>query len=315
VDAVSQGDVHISLVNTSNRDLLERCLASLPGACEGITWRATVVDNASSDGSAELVHERFPWASIVESEVREGFSANHNKVIVPLLADRSARYVLVLNEDTELAPGSVTALVRWGDRDPRAGAVGPQIRGADGQHEQSYFTFPTVLSEVRNTLLPGSPHRREPVAEGWLNGSCVLVSVDALAEIGPLDEGFFIFYEDTDLGRRLADAGRRSSLCAEASIVHLGHRTVSKPGSLMEQQLLRSRYLYFCKHHSRSTAEIMSALVRGALVLRAAKALVGGLAAGDREERRFGRWLIQLAGYSPRRPLRHEGVASGGAAS
>lgn len=304
-------DVQISVVNTNNRDLLERCLASLPDACEGISWKATVVDNASSDGSADRVRECFTWASLIENAVQEGFSANHNRVIVPVLGDRSSRYVLVLNEDTELAPDSVSALVRYADGNPRAGAVGPHIQRADGRAEQSRFSFPSILSEARNTLIPGNPLLRRTRAEGWLNGSCVLVSVDALAEVGPLDERFFIFYEDTDLGRRLADAGRSSLVCSEALIVHLGHRTVSRPGSMMEQQMLRSRYLYFRKHHPRWQAEVMSMLVRVALGVRAGKALINGVATGDREERRLGRWLLELASYSPRRPLRHETAISG----
>lgn len=305
-------DVHISVVNTNNRDLLERCLSSLPDACADVAWRATVVDNASSDGSAELVAEQFPWALLMRNSEREGFSANHNKVIVPVVRDRTARYVLILNEDTELAPRCIARLVECADRDSRVGAVGPRIQGPHGEYEQSFFPFPSLASEVQSTLLPGSRRRSGSPRTGWLNGSCILTSVDALTEIGSLDERFFIFFEDTDLGRRLADAGRPSVLCEEAAIIHFGHRTVSKqPGARMEQQMLRSRYLYFLKHHGRPTAEIVSTFVRTALALRASKAAVAGLVGKDADERQLGRLLLQLARYSPSRPLEHELVSRG----
>src|ERR1022692_1698354 len=184
-------DVHISVVNTNNRDLLKRCLSSLPEACGQVAWRATVVDNASSDGGAQLVTEQFPWALLMRNSEREGFSANHNKVIVPVVRDRTARYVLILNEDTELAPRCVAKLVECADRDPRVGAVGPRIQGPHGEYEQSFFPFPSLASEVQATLLPGRRRRSGSPRTGWLNGSCILTSADAITEIGSLDERVF----------------------------------------------------------------------------------------------------------------------------
>jgi GT2 family glycosyltransferase len=305
-------DVQISVVNTNNRELLQRCLESLPSACAQLSWSATVVDNASEDGSADLVRAKFPWVKLVCSCVREGFSANHNKVIGPAVRTRAARYVLILNEDTELASESVAKLVACADRNPQTGAVGPRIRGPFGEPEASYFPFPTVASEVADALCLRRRCKSGHSHSGWLNGSCVLVSVDALAEIGDLDERFFIFFEDTDLGRRLIDIGRPSLFCDEAEIVHLGHRTVSRKSSgLMEQQRLRSRYLYFRKHRPFPEAELVSALVRTAFGLRAAKAALAGLAGRDADERQLGHWLLQLARYSPRQPLPHELAVQG----
>ena len=94
-------DISISLVNTDNRDLLLACLESLPGAAEGITLQTIVIDNASTDGSAAAVRERFPGAEVVEREQRHGFGANHNEAI----RRSTGRYVLILNEDTVLHPG------------------------------------------------------------------------------------------------------------------------------------------------------------------------------------------------------------------
>lgn len=305
-------DVEISVVNTDNAELLQRCLASLPAAAGTITWRATVVDNASRDGSAEVVRREFPWARVLENGCRLGFSANHNQVVDEVVSRVSARYVLVLNEDTELEPESLQELVAFADHRQGLGAAGPRLIGGDGREQPSYFCFPGVAHEFWGTLSPGR-QAQQPENGGWLNGSCLLVRTDALREVGTLDERFFIFFEDTDLGLRLHDAGWHSAVCDTARVVHHEHQTVSQSsvGSWMEQQVLRSRYLYFRKHHGRYRAWLVAALVRIALAARAAKALAGSLR-GDGGERRLAALLWRLACYDPEVPLPHESVPAGG---
>lgn len=297
-------DVWVSLVNTNNRDLLVRCLRTLPDACSGLSWAVTVVDNASDDGSAEAVESEFPDANVVRNRRRLGFSANHNLVIRPILQDRTARYVLILNEDTELDPNSVMMLVKLCDADPSVGAAGPGITGIDGTIQPTLAPYPSVLREFRATLRPS----HAPTSAGWLNGSCVLARTAALEEIGLLDERFFIFFEDTDLGARLTRAGWRSLLVPSAHILHHGHVTVSRPsfGSAMERQMLRSRYLYFLKHHRPFEASAVSALVRLGLLARAMKAALSAVADKDPMERHQARLLLGLARYNPRTPLAHE---------
>jgi GT2 family glycosyltransferase len=262
-------DVEISLVNTNNRALLQACLASLWEACGGLNWHVTVVDNESRDGSAEMVAKDFPASRLIRNANRLGFGANHNQVLVPAL-ESGARYVLILNEDTELDPGSVRGLVAFADQHERLGAVGPAIRGADGARQPSYLPFPTVLGQFWSCLRPGRPPR-SPTRGGWLNGSCVLLRCEALRQVGSLDERFFIFFEDTDLGERLRHAGWESAVCEAATIVHHGHMTVAlaSAGSVWEWQMLRSQYLYFCKHRGRLTGLLLSRLVRSALLIRA----------------------------------------------
>jgi GT2 family glycosyltransferase len=305
-------DVEVSLVNTNNRELLRSCLGSLLGACEGLRWHATVVDNASQDGSAEMVAADFPWAQVLRNEVRLGFSANHNLVLGPVIASRSARYVLVLNEDTELDPGSVGALVSHCDGRPETGIAGPAIRGSDARPQASLFRFPGVLEALWSTLRP----RREPIAGGdggWLNGSCLLIRTEALRQVGSLDDRFFIFSEDTDLAIRCRRAGWQSVLCDAAGIVHHGHQTVSQPalGSVMERQMVRSRYLYFRKHHGRGAAVLVTTLVRSGLLLRGVWALTQAAFRGGPSDQKTGALLLELARYNPRTVLPHE-VAAGG---
>jgi GT2 family glycosyltransferase len=300
-------DVEISVVNTDNRALLEACLRSLPQACAGVSWHATVVDNGSQDGSADMVSGAFAAMRLIRNQRRLGFSANHNQVMRPILRAGSARYLLILNEDTRLYPGAVRQLVAFSDQRPRVGAAGPTIRCPDGTIQRSLFPPPTMAGELRASLRPGRPSRRA-AASGYLNGSCVLLRLEALAQIGLLDERFFIFYEDADLGKRLSQAGWESAVCPEASVIHHQHQTVSKPtlSLAMERQMFRSEYLYFRKHSGRLAAGLVSALVRATLVARGMKALVDGVLRHDGSRRATARLLLALAAYHPWTPLLHE---------
>jgi N-acetylglucosaminyl-diphospho-decaprenol L-rhamnosyltransferase len=301
-------DVEISVVNTNNRALLERCLRSLPDACEGLRWHVTVVDNASTDGSDAMVAATFPWAGVFRSERRLGFSASHNRVILPAIAGGRSRYVMILNEDTELEPGAVRKLVDFADSDPKLGAVGPRIHGPDGNIQPSWFRFPTLPREIKRAFRPGkSPTYR--VERGWLNGSCVLLRAAALRDVGALDERFFIFCEDIDIALRLLGAGWKSKLAPEARMLHLGHQTVGGPAIRedMGRQMLRSKFQYFDKHHGALSASLVTFASRIALALRGARAGATGLR--NEAMRAHASLLIRLARYDPRDPLPHESEA------
>jgi GT2 family glycosyltransferase len=303
-------DVEISIANTNSRELLRGCLESLPAACAGLSWRATVVDNASTDGSMEMVRREFEDVDLLQNDVACGFSVNHNRVLRRAL-ERNARYVLILNEDTVLEPGSLGELVCFCDERPTLGAAGPVITGGDGALQRSFFRFPSLADQAAACLRPG----RKPQAaegDGWLNGSCVLVRVEALRQVGLLDERFFIFFEDTDLGLRLQQAGWQSAVCPSAGLLHYGHQVVSQPvyGNRMERQMMRSRYLYFRKHHGAARAGLLAVIVRVAFALRAVKALGSGFFLRRSDERGLATVLWDLARYDPRLALSHEPVAA-----
>jgi GT2 family glycosyltransferase len=298
-------DVHVSLVNTNQRELLRRCLASLTAACERIEWGVTVVDNMSDDGSAEMVASEFPSVRLIRNAHRLGFSANHNQVLGPVVRNGSARWVFVLNEDTELAPGSVGAMVAHGESEARIGAVGPVVLDPRGSVVTSFYRFPTATSAMASAFVPTL---RRPAADdaGWLQMCGALYLVDALRDVGLPDERFFIFFEDADLGLRLHRAGWRSTVCQDARMLHHEHQTVQLAGGPMDRQMRRSRHLYFRKHHGRVAAVAVSAAGGVGLLTRSAKALVTGLLRRDREELTHGKRLLWLAAYRPTAPLPHE---------
>jgi N-acetylglucosaminyl-diphospho-decaprenol L-rhamnosyltransferase len=301
-------DLAISVICTDNRAVLETCLQALPDATNGLRWRATVVDNACTDGTGEMVRARFPWATVIRNEVRHGFSRNHNQTLVPALAESSARYLLILNDDTILDPGSLAEMVAEMDRNPELGALGPTMRGPDGLPQDSLLSFPTPLRIAYHALRPGRPAPLPGDRAGWLNGSCVLLRPDALRDVGTLDERFFIFYEDTDLGLRLRDGGWVSEVAHDAGMIHLEHSTVSTPAlnSPMARQVLRSQWLYLAKHNGPARAAIVAQLVRVCLAARAVKAAALGRLQKSEQERDNARHLFALARYSVREPLAHE---------
>jgi N-acetylglucosaminyl-diphospho-decaprenol L-rhamnosyltransferase len=297
-------EVVISIVNHENRDLVRACLLSLPVACEGLDWRATVIDNVSGDGSLEMLAAEFPEVTVVANHTRMGFGANHNQVLRPLLAQSREGYVLVLNDDTTLRPAAVTRLVQMLDADPQLAAVVPTILDTSGRAGANRIAYPRAASAwtcdwTDRTEPPDPDH-------GFLQGCCLLLRVAALAQVGPFDERFFLFYEDTDLSRRLADAGWGLGVCPEAEVVHVGHATVFKPDlvALTPLQGRRSRYLYFCKHEGRAKAEVITIVGQLLLLTRAAKAVAGATLRHNPTSGQRARRLLALARFNPRRPVR-----------
>ena len=267
-------DVEVSIVSLGATELLAACLRTLPRACEGLNWRLTVVDNSPAGQDLSAALAGVPSAAVIRSVGRRGFGANHNLVLARALADERARYVLVLNDDTELDPGAVATLVRQADRNPQAGALCPLIRDDRGCPEPSRLPWPSIVQQVLGAAFPG----RAPGdgAGGWLNGACLLLRAAAVREVGPFDPAFFLFFEDTDLCLRLRRAGWELDVCRDATIVHRRHGTILAPElrGAIEEQMLRSRYLYFRKHHAAAAARAVTALVHAALLARAAKMLV-----------------------------------------
>jgi GT2 family glycosyltransferase len=304
---VATVDVEVSIVSLGDTEMLATCVNTLAAACEGLAWRLTIVDNSRGGQDLQAVLASTPCASALRSEGRRGFGANHNLVLSTVLADSRARYVLVLNDDTELDRHTVTMLVEHADRNHDVGAVSPRIRDSDGRPEPSQLAWPSLWQQVIHAMFPRL--RPSPAqTRGWLNGACILLRTSALCQVGVFDTAFFLFFEDADLCLRLAQAGWGLDACVDASIVHHGHRTILVPEFRpdVEEQLLCSRYLFFRKHHGLVAARVVTLLVRCALLMRAAK-MVAEAAAG-RSPTGFSRprTLWELARTRPARPSKLE---------
>jgi GT2 family glycosyltransferase len=254
-------DLSIVILNYRTPALLLECLAALErhpltiGSSE--TW---VVDNASGDDSLERVRAGFPTVHTLANPRNAGFAAGNNAGI----ARCQGRYFLLLNPDTQVHAGALDALLRFMDETPDAGAAGGQLIGLDGEIQDSCREFPNLLA----VILRGSPlHRffpRHPSLRrylmadwdhrstrrvDWILGACLIIRRRAWEAVGPLDEGFFMYYEDIDWCYRAGAAGWSVYYTPAAKITH-HHRRESAKGLLnrLTWEHVKSIIRLFRKH-------------------------------------------------------------------
>jgi N-acetylglucosaminyl-diphospho-decaprenol L-rhamnosyltransferase len=263
--------VSIIVVNWNTRALLERCLrSSFDADATGLEVEVIVVDNSSGDGSAEMVVDRFPQASLIASTSNLGFARANN------LAMRQAtgKYYLLLNPDAELQEGALASLVTYAEEHPEAAVVGPRLLNSDGTPQSSRRRFPTlgtgfIESTVLQRWMPHHPALRryyvldrgddELQETDWLVGACLLVRAAAVAEVGPMDEAYFMYSEEIDWCRRFADAGWRTVYHPGARVVHHGGQSSDQEPFGRHVRFQHSKCRYFEKHHGRGIAQLLRA--------------------------------------------------------
>lgn len=237
--------LQVVIISYNRRDLLVACIDSLLAHPSAGPMRITVVDNASIDGSVEAVRQRYAVLLAAESPIRieiqanptnRGFSAACNQA----LPGGTEPYVLLLNNDAEVTEGALDALIRCAEASERAGAVGCTILDARGKPGRLPMG---ALGRAYRRI------RRGLVAEvEWIMGACVLLSRSALSSIGGLDEGFFFYYEDVDLGWRLRKAGFRCYVEPAARVRHLEGASSCSVRPFTRYHLYRGR-VYLARKH------------------------------------------------------------------
>ena len=275
----------IIIVNWNTRGLLAQCLTSLyadaPFASFAL-FETFVVDNASTDGSAPMVRERFPQVHLIENSENVGFARANNQAI------RQSRgcYVLLLNSDTEARPGALETLVGFMDAHPQAGAAGARLLNADGTLQPSCHPMLTPWREFWRLLFlerirrratydmahwdPGTPREVEVI-----KGACLMLRREGLDQVGLLDERYFMYTEEMDLCYRLRRAGWRLYWVPEARVVHYEEGSTRKVAEPMYIQLYRSKVQFYRKGGGDGQARLFKALVALAYLPRLFVAVVG----------------------------------------
>ena len=272
------GPVELSfcVVNTSLRDMLERCLDAVARERERLPFASEVLvlDNGSRDGSAELARAHPAVDETIALDRRRGKGLNDSELL------RSARgpFALLLNEDSELEPGAALALWRALQEHPRAACAGARLLRPDGAAQASAWRFPTPLTALAGALMlhriytvQSSGERTREV--DWCQSAALLVRREAAAAVDYLDPDFFVYSDEVDFARRLRDAGWSSLYVPSAVAVH--HEQLST-GAVPERRIVemaRNRDLYMRKHHSRASALAVRGLTAWAYALRALAAL------------------------------------------
>ena len=265
--ACERPDASVVVVSYNTRDLLRECLTNL-FLQQGVSFETLIVDNASRDGSVDMVAAEFPMVHLLPQTVNLGFAAANNAAF-PLAR---GRYVALLNSDAFLEAGALAQGVALMDAHPCTGIGGGRLVGRDGSWQPSARMAPSVLSDFLTLtgLAAKYPHSRffgradrtwsDPsmaASVDWVTGAFSMIRADALRRVGYFDERFFLYYEEVDLCRRFRAAGYDVSYWPEIVVVHLGgessktveHLSMSRTGAQLALWRMRAAFLYYRKHH------------------------------------------------------------------
>jgi GT2 family glycosyltransferase len=215
-------DVDVVIVNWNTADDVAACVESLRGATGGRLARVVVVDNASTDGSAELL-ERCTDVHVVHATRNLGFAGGAN-----LGAQHTgSRLLLFLNPDARVLPETIAVAADFLDAHPEFGIVGPLLVDGDGAWQPSAGRFNVLGHLVLDTRLARRQPRRSRAVD-WIHGAFLLISRDLFRRLGGFDERFFMYGEDMDLCARARAAGYRTAIVPQARAVHYGNRSGAK---------------------------------------------------------------------------------------
>lgn len=260
--------VTIGVVSYNVAALLERCLRSAEASLSEVGGGdVVVVDNASGDDSVDRVRSEFPTAQLIVNSENLGFGAACNQALDAVAGDM----MLFLNPDAELRPGALAALRTRLESAPRAALVGPRVSYPDGRPQPTRRRFPTlpVLGlegtplEWRGPRWPAlSRYYRDdaPAAatrEEWVSGACLLGRVAALREVRGFDPAFFMYFEEVDLGQRLAARGWETWYEPAAILLHHHSRSADQDAAAKDRHYYRSKYRYAARYFGRTNARAL----------------------------------------------------------
>jgi N-acetylglucosaminyl-diphospho-decaprenol L-rhamnosyltransferase len=262
-------DTSVVVVTYNALPWVERALESVRGE------ETVVVDNGSTDGTVDVVRELFPEAGLIE-QANLGLAAGWNVG----MAASSGRYFLILNADAWMTEGSLARLVRFADERPECAVVGPRLLNVDGTLQRSVRGVPTLwrlateyfflrklapASRLLNAFYAGGFAHDEEREVEVVMGACMLVRREAVEQVGPLDESFFLFSEETDWCQRFREAGWKVLFYPGAECVHVG---AASHGGRMFRENVRGHLRFLTKHRGVRYAARARRLLRLALRLR-----------------------------------------------
>ena len=286
------------LLNWRTAEMTLRAADSAERAMEGIAGGIVVVDNDSGDGSFERMSETLrdrPRFRVVQSGRNGGFGAGNNVGIRLGLADGSRPdYVYILNSDAFPAPDAIRLLLDYLEEHPGVGLAGSYIHGPDGDPHVTCFRFPSVASELEGAARTGPISRllaKRRVTIGvpdvsgpvdWLAGASMMLREEVVRTVGIFDETFFLYFEETDLCRRAAEAGWPTHFVRESRVEHIGSvSTGMKTWKRVPGYWFDSRWHYFRKSGGTSLAiRATLAHLAGGLILQARRVIQPKISAG-----------------------------------
>ena len=275
-------DLSIAIVNWNTKELLKACLESIFKQTRGLDYEVWVVDNGSSDGSAEMIRKEFPQVRLIENMTNVGFAKANNQI----LRQSSGEYVLLLNSDTQIIGNAIKELFHFMDAHPEAGAGGCQLLNRDGSLQASCGRFPKLISiffggEIVNRFFKKIFKNRTFFAEYGLNekdhhsfqdvdfvkGCCIILRKSALEKAGLLDENLFMYFEEMDLCYRIKQKGYKILYSPQPKVLHLGGQSSRLFSETVFRNLNSQEYL-FRKHYGNAHAFALKWVVAAGSLIR-----------------------------------------------
>ncbi|MBN2299132.1 MAG: glycosyltransferase family 2 protein [Deltaproteobacteria bacterium] len=285
----TEADLSIIIVSYNTRDMTRRCLESVYKHSAGISCQIFVVDNASSDGSADMVKVDFPCVNLIRLEKNMGFAAGNNQGI----RNASGRYVLLLNSDAFISEGVLESTINYMDTNPNVGILGCRLTNPDASPQPSARMLPSPLNKffVITGLSSRFPKSRifgrvdfswwdhsQPRRVGWVVGAYFLIRSDTIADIGLLDERYFLYFEEIDYCKAAQESGWDVIFYPYARVIHLGGQSaertdkeISSKGRQLLNYRIESEFRYYRKWYGLTLVLISAGielLWKGAVFLK-----------------------------------------------
>ncbi len=269
----------IIIVNWNAGHLLKDCLESIYRNIKKINCEIFVVDNASTDGSLEMVRKEFPQVKLVENKSNLGFAKANNQAI----SKSGGMYILLLNPDTIVQKHAFQNMLEFMNTHPEAGVVGSKVLYADGSLQLSCGHFPSLQTEFFHSTLLEEIFSKSPFIGNfrmsnwdhnsvrevdWVSGSCLLVRKAVITDIGLLDEAIFMYAEDIDWCYRIRNAAWKIYYLPQSKIIHLESQIASTNLSNKLRNGYRGLYYFFDKYYGKKVAILFKVLVANGMMLR-----------------------------------------------
>jgi GT2 family glycosyltransferase len=284
----SQPKVSIILVNYNTGGLLRQCLESLFESNGEVPSEVIVVDNASKDESIRMLQGRFPEVRVIVNRENLGFSKANNQGI----RTSAGRYVLLLNPDTLVQPKAVETLIGFLDEHPDVGVVGAKLLNEDMTIQAGSKAFPTLVTaffgkqSLMTRWFPNNPLTRRylvclfedhsrPFEVDSVGGAALMIRRETIEDVGMLDEGYFMYWEDVDWCYRVKRRGWKVYYHPHAPIIHLEGRSSNQRDPKLITAYHKGVFRLFRKHHFKSSWSPWNAVTAGVLTTRAALLIIG----------------------------------------
>lgn len=268
LESDSTPDASVLIVSFNTRDTLRQCLRTLQQEAVEVSHETIVVDNASHDGSADMVLAEFPNVRLIRSQTNLGFAAANNRAF----ALARGRYIVLLNSDAFLRPSALGLSIKHMDANPRVGLAGGRLVSRNGSWQPSARMYPSLLNNflMMSGLAAKYPASRvlgrmdrtwanplKPAQVDWVPGAYSIIRRSIVEKIGFFDERFFLYYEEVDLARRIKATNSEVWYWPDIVVEHIGGesaKTIKSQGlcaSKTESWRMRAGLLYFRKYHGK----------------------------------------------------------------